>query len=238
MKLLQKLIVPFLVLVLLFSFGVAYSLADTSGPTNPYSFSAVPGGQPGTVTVSWYDDQTAQQYNLLYGTAANKYAYGVINMADTPRSSNSFTVGALTPGQTYYFTLLGIQYGTTYQSGPVVAQATSAGTRSTVQHSSSVSPSVVSSDSEYNLRAQTGSSTGTVTLIWNDNATANHYHIVYGTAPGQYVYGVQNVPFTPLNASAYTIGALQSGRRYYFALVAVRDQSVIAWTAPVSAIAR
>jgi hypothetical protein len=221
--------------LLFLSFGVSLSLAETSGPVKPYSFSAVPGKQPGTVDIHWYDDETAQQYNLLYGTANNKTAYGVINMADIKNSANSFTVGALNPGQVYYFTLLGIQYGTTYQSGPVSARAASAVTQT---QNTMTTSSVAAVASEYNFRAQAGDSAGTVKLFWTDNATANHYHVVYGTTPGVYLYGVQDAPFTPLNTSAYTIGALQSGRTYYFALVAVRDHSVVAWTAPVVAVAR
>ncbi len=197
-----------------------------SGPEQPYSFSAVSGNTPGSVTIRWYDDRTATQYNLLYGTDPSHYNFGAVNLPDAANTSNSFTVNYLTPGVTYYFSLIGVGGSV---AGPVAAEATPV--NQTTQTITNHLP-------EYGFTAQTGSAPGTVQLSWTDNGSAQRYDIVYGKTPGLYIYGVQNVPYNANMDNSFPIGALASGTRYYFELVAERNGSVVLWSNPVSAVAK
>jgi len=197
-----------------------------SGPEQPYSFSAVSGTTPGSVTIRWYDDKTATQYNLLYGTDPSHYNFGAVNLPDAANTSNSFTVNYLTPGVTYYFSLIGVGGSV---SGPVAAEATPA--NQTTQTITNHLP-------EYGFTALPGTAPDTIQLGWTDNGSAQKYDIVYGTTPGSYIYGVQNVPFNPNMYNSFSIGALASGTRYYFELVAERNGSVVLWSNPVSALAK
>lgn len=212
--------------VLFFLSGIVSTKAFAlTGPEDPYSFSAVSGNTAGSVTITWYDDRTAKQYNLLYGTDPSHYNYGMVNLPDAANTSNSFTVNYLTPGTTYYFTLIGVGGS---DSGPVAAQATS------TQQTSIITSHLP----EYGFTAQTGMTPGTVQLNWTDNGSAQKYDIVYGKTPGSYIYGVENVPFNPNMDNEFTIGALQSGTPYYFELVSERNGSIILWSNPVTATAR
>src|ERR1700744_5925711 len=128
-------------IVTLFSAVFSPKVFALSGPEQPYSFSAVSGNTPGSVTIHWYDDRTATQYNLLYGTDPSHYNYGMVNLPDAANTSNSFTVNYLTPGTTYYFTLIGVGGS---PSGPVAAEATS-----------TQQPIITSHLPEYGFTAQT-----------------------------------------------------------------------------------
>jgi hypothetical protein len=196
-----------------------------TGPEDPYSFSAVPGENPGTVTIRWYDDRTATQYNLLYGTDPSHYNYGAVNLPDAANTTNSFTINYLTSGTTYYFSLIGVGGST---SGPVAAEATPL----------NQTPMITGHLPEYGFTAQTGTTPGTVQLSWTDNGSAQKYDVVYGTTPGSYIYGVENVPFNPNMDNSFSIGALSSGTTYYFELVSERNGSIVLWSNPVSALAK
>jgi hypothetical protein len=214
-------------------FGIFLSYASSAfanGPVNPYSFSAIPGKQSGSVTLSWFDDPKPNQFNLLYGTNPNSNAYGVVNLPVLPVQPNTFTVNLLNPGQTYYFTLVGVTGNTTSQSGPVSAQATTM----TNFTGTVTNPQASTGGNLFGFTVTNSPTPGTVDVTWTDNATAGRYDIVYGTTPGQYVYGVENVHFTPNATNTYPIGDLKVGTTYYFALVAERNGYVIVWTNPQS----
>ena len=211
--------------------------AFDGGPINPYSFSAIGGQRVGTISLMWYDDGNENQFNLLYGTNPSNFQYGQISLPDIHNAINTYVVGHLTPGVTYYFSLIGFNGGSTYSSGPITAVASEEdgspiSLSQSLANSANTQPSI-----PYGFRVDQTSST-TVTFIWTDNGTANRYDIVYGTTPGKYVYGVQNVPFTPGNATAYSIGDLNPDTVYYFELVAERNGIVVAWTNPITALTK
>jgi Fibronectin type III domain len=215
------------VLVLFIVILPSKALALT-GPEDPYSFSATSGSAPGTVTIRWYDDQTADQYNLLYGTDPSHYNYGVVKLPDAANTTNTFTINYLTPGQTYYFTLIGMKGTSPNYSGPVAAVATA----------QNASPQITSHLPEYGFSAVTGSAPGTVQLSWTDNGSAEKYDIVYGATPQANQYGAENIPFNPNMNNSYTVGALASGETYYFSLVAEKNGSIVLWSSPIRAVAR
>lgn len=98
--------------------------AITNGPTSPFSFQAMPGKMPGTIDIAWFDDGRPGRFDLVYGTDPNHYTFGVIGLPDMKNQTNTFTVGALTPGTTYFFSLMGQTGGNPFISGPISARAT------------------------------------------------------------------------------------------------------------------
>lgn len=79
---------------------------STISTSKPYGFSLTYGPKSGTVNITWTDDFTADKYDIVYGTKPNQYLYGVHGVSYKENSKNIFTIGALTPGKTYYFALV------------------------------------------------------------------------------------------------------------------------------------
>lgn len=236
MKLLKKLFVFVVPVAVFFGFvGACPVLAVTSGPIEPYSFSASSGTQPGSVKLIWYDDGSAPKYNLLYGTDPNNYIYGVVDIAHSVHQANEFTVGYLAPGKTYYFKLCGVRPDGDTESGPIKAQAaTNANpTAKAVYYSTSKNYEM-----PYLFALGYGKDAGTVTVTWFDNDSANKYDIVYGLSPGNYIYGFQDMPYSPNLSNTFSVGSLTPGTTYYFALVAERDSTVVSWSSPLQITAR
>jgi hypothetical protein len=59
----------------------------------------------------------------------------------------------------------------------------------------------------------------TAKLTWSAVTPVTYYSIVYGTKPGEYIYGVANVG----NTTSYTVGSLDPNSSYYFSVRAVND---------------
>lgn len=228
----------FLTGIIILTCGATSVSAFNNGPVNPYSFSAEAGNQTGTVKLTWYDDGNEDQFNLLYGTGSSNFQFGQVALPVTHNGANTFTVSYLMPGQTYYFLLIGIHGNSSSASGPVTAVAFDPNSPPVSVSQSLVNSLNTQATIPYDFRVGQSFSSGTVTLIWTDNGTANRYDIVYGTTPGEYIYGVQNVPFTPNNASAYSIGYLKPYTTYYFELVAEKNGNVVAWTNPIAALTK
>ena len=74
-------------------------------PTIPYAFS-LNYGNKNEVVLTWYDNGTADKYDVVYGTQPYSYIYGFQGMPFTMNSKNTFVVGALNTGTTYYFALV------------------------------------------------------------------------------------------------------------------------------------
>jgi len=77
----------------------------------PYLFTIGYGGSSGTVNVTWFDNDSADRYDIVYGVKPNEYLYGVQNVPYQENLSNTFTIGALTPSKTYYFALVAERNG-------------------------------------------------------------------------------------------------------------------------------
>jgi hypothetical protein len=56
-------------------------------------------------------------------------------------------------------------------------------------------------------------------LIWTPSVPVTHYSIVYGTKPGEYIYGALDVG----NTTTYTVNDLNPGTTYYFSVSGVND---------------
>lgn len=72
---------------------------------------------------------------------------------------------------------------------------------------------------DHKLWTKPGPQTGQVTLYWTNVDDANNYHIVYGTEKGKAKFGTTNIGWV----TSYTVGRLNPGTTYYFAIVPVKN---------------
>lgn len=86
---------------------------------------------------------------------------------------------------------------------------------------------------KYRLAIVSGPRAGQVTVSWNDVATVDNFHIVYGTAPDKMQYGALNIG----KVKNYTVKSLVPGTKYYFALVPVFDNMALYTTKSVAGVA-
>lgn len=85
------------------------------------------------------------------------------------------------------------------------------------------------------LSVKSGPKKGEVTLSWTRYySDYGKYGIVYRNAPGKYMYGVLNAgsSSSQSNTYSYTIGALKSGTKYYFAIEISQTNSKKAYVSP------
>lgn len=220
------------VFLFLLSVSVA-SAATTSGPVGRNGVRAYPGPGVGQVTLEWgrfFVD--IENYIVHYGAGSGFYNLGNSYIGNIV----TYTISGLTPGQRYFFAVEGVRTGNV----PVGVDA----------EVSAVAPSrpvtVVSTSGPVGrnqMKARTGRRSGTVDLSWKRFfSDTKLYNLIYGLQPGKYIYGVldavDTTPSDPGNFT-YTIGALQPGKRYYFALIPQRaDGTAIYVTSEVSAVAR
>ncbi len=86
---------------------------------------------------------------------------------------------------------------------------------------------------KYRLVVASGPGTGQVTVSWNDVATVDNYHIVYGTGPSKMQYGALNIG----KVNKYTVKGLVPGSTYYFAIVPVFGNEALFTTKSVKGVA-
>jgi hypothetical protein len=91
-----------------------------TGPIGKSQLSATPGPLSGQVTLHWtnyWGDVT--NYHVVYGLAPGAMKWGALNIGKQP--VNSYTIGALTPGVTYYFSIVPVRGGRAAYTGISVA---------------------------------------------------------------------------------------------------------------------
>lgn len=84
------------------------------------------------------------------------------------------------------------------------------------------------------LRASSGPNAGEITLRWGNADSADNYHLVFGTNPKSMKYGALNIG----KSNVYTVGKLNPGTKYYFALVPVVNNMALYTSEWVSAFAK
>lgn len=210
-------------------------------------FRAMTGSNPGSVYLDWVDTDQSDKYSLLYGTAPGTYQYGVRDIREQANGVNTFTVGYLNPGQTYYFKITAFKNGhVVASSGPLMAQAM---TGTVVQPvAMTAAPSMWTAPvttgptsgpvGRHQFAGTPGVTSGTVNLMWVDDSLDGGYSLVYGTQPGHYQYGALHVGEKSNVLNQYTVGALVPGQTYYFALVSERGGKALTTSAPIAVTAR
>lgn len=206
------------------------SQSAVSGPVGRNGLRAYAGPGVGEVTLEWqrfFID--GENFNIRYGTKSKEYPYQVQKVGYI----STYIVKGLTPGTKYYFVIEGIRTGNV-----------SAGWDGEVSMVAPSSPTVVAVTSgpvgRNLLIGKPGPKKGEVTLNWTRFfPDTEKYHVVYGTTPGKYSYGLLNaVDTTPQdNNYSATIGSLSSGQRYYFALEPQRGGTAIYISSEVSVVA-
>lgn len=210
---------------------VVVTAAPTSGPVGRNALRVYSGPGVGQVTLEWqryYLD--GENFTLHYGTSTNNYAYAVPYVGYV----STYTIGNLMPGVRYYFAVEGIRVGNNSAGWDGEASAIALSTPTTVK-------GTAGPVGRNMLWAKVGPKSGQVTLNWTRFfPDTEKYHIVYGLMPGNYLYGVLNaVDATPQdNDYSYTVGSLNPGTRYYFALIPQRSGTGIYVTPEVSVVSK
>lgn len=225
--------------------------ADCGGPypPAPERVWATSGPMSGEVTLHWDATAYANRYAVAYGMESNGYTYGADNIGGSV--STSYTVKSLVPGAKYYFRIAAAKdcssgpfssevaalamTGETVAVQPSMTSEVPAAAQKVVAPSvSAVSPSVSGGPTgKLMLSAVTGSMTGEVTVYWQNNESADNYHLVYGTSPNDMRYGALNIG----KEMKYTVKSLIPGTKYYFSLVPVKGAIALYTTQSVSAVA-
>jgi hypothetical protein len=216
-------------LSLFFAFLVVSTTHALSGPTGLNYIRTEAGPGAGQITLNWQRyNSDVTGYMIQYGTAPGKYQYSTVLLGNVATT----TIGYLTPGIRYYFRL--IPFRNNAQANPVSPEVSDVAT--------SAPHTVVGTSGPYgqrHLMAVSGPGIGQVTLTWQRlYPGGDTYHITYGLQPGKYIYGAQNIGSAPNGNNSFTVGALASGVRYYFAVVPSHGGVSIYDSAEVSTVAR
>lgn len=94
--------------------GGVTTVATPSGPIGRNALIATAGAKSGEVKLNWHRFfPDSDGWHLVYSTQPGKWQYGALNIAKTVASQSdyTYTVGALKPGQRYYFALVPIRGG-------------------------------------------------------------------------------------------------------------------------------
>ncbi|HKB88634.1 MAG TPA: fibronectin type III domain-containing protein [Patescibacteria group bacterium] len=208
----------------------AEAKSAVSGPVGRNSLRAYPGPGVGQVTLEWqryFPD--GENFSVHYGTLSKGYT----SVNPLIGYISTYTVNNLTPGTKYYFVIEGFKTG-----------GVSAGWDGEVSAIAPSSPvavvGIMGPVGRNQLTAKAGPKKGQVTLSWvRYYPDTEKYSVVYGLMPGKYAFGVLNAVNTMPQTSnySYTVGSLNSGTRYYFALEPQRNGTAIYATSEVSVVA-
>ncbi len=204
--------------------------SSVSGPVGRNGLRAYAGPGVGEVTLEWQRFAIdGENYSVHYGIKSNVYPY----LANHVGYISTYTVKNLTPGTKYYFVVEGFRSGNTSAGWD--------GEVSAVAPKSAVTVVVTAGPIGRNqLVVKAGPKKGQVSLNWiRFFPDTEKYNVVYGIKPGVYSYGLLNaVDTTPQdNQYSYIISSLQSGTRYYFALIPQRSGNGTYVTSEVSIVA-
>lgn len=148
----------------------------------------------GMLVVSWAKDTGANDYSVFEGTTTQ--AEGNIPL-QTGVTGTASTIGSLTPGQSYVFSIYAPNAGGT--SAP------------SAQVSGTVVPAVPGA-------VAATAANGAVSLTWSAVSGASTYEVFMGTTSGN--EGAQAVK-TGITGTTASISGLNNGTKYYFTVAAV-----------------
>lgn len=97
---------------------------STAGPVGVQKLWAKSGPKMGEVTLYWMNNESADNYHLVYGTQHGKFKYGALNIGKV----NKFTVMKLAAGVEYHFALVPVMNNQAmYTTNQVMMRAMGAG---------------------------------------------------------------------------------------------------------------
>jgi Fibronectin type III domain len=146
-----------------------------------------------SVTLTWTGSASATSYDVFEGTTSGGESTTPIK---TGVGGTSYTVPGLTPGQTYFFEVDGVNAG------------------GNSQYSNQASATVLASVPT--LTSATAGN-GAVTLSWSASEGATSYSVYQGTSAG----GEGNTAVASSSATTTTLSALTNGQTYYFKVAAI-----------------
>lgn len=226
----RKYLSIFSLLLVTSMFAVSPALAK-SGPVGLNGLRSEAGPAVGQVTLNWtryYPN--VDNYSIVYGTSSGNYQYGVANIGNTV----VYTIGALNPGQRYYFFVYPSSQGNPLTPvSPEISEVAATAPQTVMGTAGPYGPRA--------LTAVTGPASGQVTLTWNTILpSTSNFALVYGTKPGVYVYGAMNVGSGGGvgSSNSFTVGLLNPGTRYYFSVVPLSSGQAAYSSAEVSQVAR
>jgi subtilase family serine protease len=155
---------------------------------------AVKSSGAGTLVVSWAKDTGANDYEVFEGTTTQ--AEGNVPIL-TGVTGTAVTIGSLTPGQQYVFSVYALDAGGT--SAP------------SAQVGGTVVPAVPGAVAATAANAA-------VSLTWSAATGASSYEVFMGTTSGH--EGAQAVK-TGINGTTASIAGLSNGTKYYFTMASV-----------------
>ena len=189
-----------------------HSAYATTGPVGLNQVRTEAGPGVGQVTLNWARySSVVDNYKILYGTKSGTYQYATSDIGNNVVE----TIGHLKLGVRYYFLIQGYSQGNTLPFvSPEVSEIASSSQTTIIGTAGPYGPRL--------LTAVSGPTSGQVALTWRTlNPDTTSFSIVYGTQPGVYIYGALNaITRTSVGATnSFTVGALNPGQRYYFAVV-------------------
>lgn len=212
-------------------FSVATVAQATSGPVGLNGLRTESGPGIGQVTLDWFRYYSqVDNYSIAYGTQSGNYIYNTGNIGNVSVD----TIAGLNPGQRYYFFVYPSSQGQPLPpTSPEVSEIAASSPKTVRETAGPTGPRA--------LTAVTGSAQGQVTLMWNQILpNVNDFSILYGIQPGVYQYGALNVFNGTTGSGAalkFTIGALNPGQRYYFAVIPMQNGQALYSSAEVSQVA-
>ena len=178
---------------------------STLAPSTPSGLVATAGAT--SISLKWNATTGASTYNVYQGATSGGESATPIATGIT---GTTYTVSALTPGQTYFFNIVAVDPG---GNSAVSNEATTA----------------VLAAVPTGVSATAGN--GAVTVSWNGSSGAIQYSIFEGTSAG----GESNSAVSMISATSMTISGLTNGQAYYFKVAALDAGGLSAESTEVSA---
>lgn len=163
-----------------------------------------------SIKVNWTaNTDSTQGYWVYYG----KSSTSLLNSLKVEgKSSTSATIENLEPLTTYYMAVAAYTGNETGTKSEIKSTTTGTG------------PSKPSKPENFKIQSVDSITDTSITLTWKGNTSSNlkSYKIYYGTSPGLYssIKETDNAGF-----NAFTIGGLESGKRYFFALTVINNDA-------------
>lgn len=179
-----------------------YALAAT--PSIPQGVSLEVSGT--SIKVKWTaNTDSTEGYKISYGTSSTALT---TSKEVSGKNTTSYTFEELEPLTTYYFAVAAYIGSETGSNSTTVNATTGTG------------PSKPSTPENFKIQSLDSITDTSITVTWKEDTTSDllFYRVYYGTSAGHYSAKAET---EGANLSAFEVGGLESGKRYFFALTSV-----------------